>query len=351
MAIDDRTRIAIPLIVRIALIGALAGAIYGYFASVEEGGAGLPGVERGALTGFFIGGVLSIISAFVLQAPVGGPIRRTPFLLHLLLKSLIYFVVFVVGMAVGQWLGPHSSFPGLRIGLDDIVFFIAISLAINFVLDLSSLLGQNVLLSFLTGRYFRPRVEQRVFLMIDMKSSTAAAERLGEVDFHRLLNRFIGDLTGPITTQRGEIHKYVGDEIIATWPLAAGLKDARCLRACFGAIRQLAEVGPAYQREFGLRVAFRAGLHCGPVVVGEMGTTKKEIALIGDTLNTAARIVDACRDCGEDVIVSASLLSQLAIPIGIVARALGPIRLRGKQAPVELFALQEARAELRSAAE
>jgi adenylate cyclase len=351
MAIDDRTRIAIPLIVRIALVGALAGAIYGYFASTGEGGAGLPGAVRGALTGCFIGGVLSTITAFVLEAPVGGPIRRTPFLLHLLLKSLIYFVVFVIGMAVGQWLGPHSTFPGLRIGLVDIVFFIAISLAINFVLDLSGLLGQNVLLSFLTGRYFRPRVEERVFLMIDMKNSTTTAERLGEVDFHRLLNRYIGDLTGPIAMQKGEIHKYVGDEIIATWPLAAGLKDARCLRACFGAIRQLAEVGSAYEREFGLRVAFRAGLHSGPVVVGEMGTIKKEIALIGDTLNTAARIVDACRDCGENVIVSAPLLRQLAIPTGIVARALGPIRLRGKQSPVELFALQEGGAELRSAAE
>ena len=61
----------------------------------------------------------------------------------------------------------------------------------------------------------------------------------------------------------------------------------------------MAEVGPAYEREFGLRAAFRVGLHSGPVVVGEMGTIKKEIALIGDTLNTAARIVDACRDCGE----------------------------------------------------
>jgi adenylate cyclase len=106
------------------------------------------------------------------------------------------------------------------------------------------------------------------------------------------------------------------------------------------AIVRLRESGPSYEREFGLRVSFRAGLHCGPIVVGEMGTIKREIALIGDTMNTAAGIVDSCRDSGEQVIISATLLHQLTIPSGIVVRALGPIQLRGKQSPVELFALK-----------
>ena len=257
---------------------------------------------------------------------------------------MVYLAIFLFGLAAGQWLVPIPFAPGVNIRLEDILFFVAVSFVVNFLLDLNSLLGQNALLSFVTGRYFRPRVEQRIFLIIDMKNSTAAAERLGEVDFHRLVDRFVTDLSGPIVTQKGQIHKYVGDELIVIWPLAAGLKDARCLRACFGAIRRLAELGPTYQREFGLQVDFRAGLHCGPVVIGEMGTIKKEIALLGDTLNTAARIVDACRDSGEAVIASAALLGQLTLPPGIIARALGPIRLRGKKSPVELFALQGAAA-------
>jgi adenylate cyclase len=340
MDIDDRTRIALPLIVRMALIGALAGAVYGYFATMAVGGAGIYGIERGLLSGAIIGGVLTSLNIFALQAPIGGGVRRAPFLLHVALKSLIYLVVFFLAIAVGQWLVPIPSFAGFQIGLGDILYFITISFVISFLLDLNSLLGQNVLLSFVTGRYFRPRVEERIFLIIDMKSSTAAAERLGEVDFHRLLNRFISDLTGSIVVQRGQIHKYVGDELIATWPLAAGLKNARCLRACFGAIERLASLGPSYEREFRLRVDFRAGLHCGPVVIGEMGTIKREIALIGDTMNTAARIVDFARDSGEPVIASAALINQLAMPAGIAACALGPIRLRGKKSPMELLALK-----------
>ena len=84
---------------------------------------------------------------------------------------------------------------------------------------------------------------------------------------------------------------------------------------------------------------FRAALHCGPIVVGEMGSVKKEIAMIGDTLNTAARIVEACREYDEAVLASADLLNQLTLPGGIVARALGPVALRGRATPVELFAL------------
>ncbi len=73
-----------------------------------------------------------------------------------------------------------------------------------------------------------------------------------------------------------------------------------------------------------------------------MGTVKKEIALLGDTLNTTARIVDACRESGELVIASSALLRQLTIPAGIDARPLGPIQLRGKKSLVQLFALNPA---------
>ena len=78
-----------------------------------------------------------------------------------------------------------------------------------------------------------------MLLFIDMESSTAIAERLGEAGFLDFLNRFVADVTGPIVAQRGEIHKYVGDELIVTWALAAGLRDGRCIRACFDALAQL----------------------------------------------------------------------------------------------------------------
>ena len=72
-----------------------------------------------------------------------------------------------------------------------------------------------------------------------------------------------------------------------------------------------------------------------------MGSSKKEIALIGDTLNTTARLVDACRETGESVIASAALLGQRT-PARHRRAALGAVRLHGKKIPVELVALQAA---------
>jgi adenylate cyclase len=81
--------------------------------------------------------------------------------------------------------------------------------------------------------------------------------------------------------------------------------------------------------------------------VGEMGLVKKEIALLGDTLNTAARLVDVCRETGDSVIASVDLLDQLVLPPGIAARSLGLIRLRGKEQAIGLCALALATADTR----
>jgi adenylate cyclase len=339
MAIDDRTRLVLPRILSFVLLGAVLGAGYGYLTSVADD-AGLQGLLRGASTGALIGAVMSSLNAFVLMAP-GARLTRAPFLLNVSVRSLIYLAIFIVAIALGQFLIPnHPPARPVHIGRDDILFCFGATFVVTFMFEVNSLLGQNVLLDFVTGRYHRPHVEERVFLIIDMKNSTAAAERLGEIGFHRLLNRLVTDLSGPIALRGGQIHKYVGDELIATWPLAKGLKDAACLRACFGAIDRLAALGPDYEHEFDLRAQVRAGLHCGPVVAGEMGSVKKEIALLGDTLNTAARIVDACRDKAETAIASAALLDRLTVPSDIAARPLGPVKLRGKEHAVELVALE-----------
>jgi adenylate cyclase len=174
-----------------------------------------------------------------------------------------------------------------------------------------------------------------------MRASTAIAERLGEERFLDFLNRFITDLSLAIAEAGGEIHKYVGDEIIATWTLAAGLNDAACVRACFAALDRLADRGRVYERDFGRRADFRTGLHCGSVVIGELGYFKKEIALIGDSTNTAARIQEACRDTGCRVLASVALIGRIgALPVCVTGRSLGPLPMRGKKRPIPLYALE-----------
>jgi len=249
--------------------------------------------------------------------------------------------VILFGLVLGAWLFPTPGEVGLWLPFQwgDVAFCLAASFVFNFLIEVNRMLGRNVLLNFITGRYYAPRLESRVFLFLDMEGSTGLAERLGPLAFHRLVNRFVNDLTQPIIAARGEIHRYIGDELIATWKLEEGTTDARCVAACFAAIDQLARRAPDYRREFGEAVAVRAGLHCGPVVTGEMGSVKREIVFLGDTVNTAARIQELCRQTGDRVLASADLIDRLELPPGIAKRSLGDLRLRGKGADLALYAL------------
>jgi adenylate cyclase len=79
------------------------------------------------------------------------------------------------------------------------------------------------------------------------------------------------------------------------------------------------------------------------VAIGELGTVKMEIAFLGDTMNTAARLQQACRDTGQRVLASAALVNRLAaLPPGIAKRSIGRLRLRGKENEIELYALTAA---------
>ena len=70
-----------------------------------------------------------------------------------------------------------------------------------------------------------------------------------------------------------------------------------------------------------------------------MGSVKREIVFLGDTVNTAARIQELCRQTGDRVLASADLIDRLELPRGIAKRSLGDLRLRGKGADLALYAL------------
>ncbi len=264
---------------------------------------------------------------------------RLPFLPYFALRSALYVAVIVAANSVVDKLmfGAFSLMGGAAL-----LFSLALAIGVNLIFAVNELLGPGVLFAFAAGRYHQPRLEERALLFIDMRSSTAIAERLGELAFLNFLNRFVADVSWAIAEQSGEIHKYVGDEVIATWTLAPGANAPACVRACFAALDRLREQGPSYERAFGQGADFRAALHCGPVAVGELGTLKKEIALIGDAMNSAARIQAACRESDHRVLASSALLDRLAaLPPGVTRRRLGELPMRGKERPMELWVLEK----------
>lgn len=315
------------------------GALLGYVETPGEH-VGL-GLLRGAVIGGLISFVLTAMETFVLAGAWNSTLRRVPFALQILLRSSIYIVVIIAGLAAGPLLVPIGEAPVGLVHARDVGYSVAISIGFNLAMGINQLLGPGVLVAFAAGRYHQPRIEERIVLFVDMESSTAIAEQLGEVRFLTLLNRFIGDVTAAITRHGGEIHKYVGDEVIATWKPSSRERNARCIRACFDALDELHEAAADYVAEFGAEARFRAGLHCGPVVIGELGLFKMEIALLGDTMNTTARIQAACRETGNRILASAALVERVAaLPQGVAKRSLGRVSLRGKAASLNLYALE-----------
>ena len=316
------------------------GALIGFGLGLLLGGAGAS-AAAGAVIGLLItaGMVTFNVSWAVGLIPRGW--RESPFLVVLVTRSLVWLVVIIVGVSL-----PLLTVAGLSLAdLVDQQFVIAVAgsfvaaLVVNFVGQVNGLLGRGVLVGLILGRYHRPREEVRIFLLIDLRESTQIAERLGNLRYHAFLSRFISDVTAGVVRYRGEVHRYVGDEVILTWTAEEGLRSAGCVRAVSAISDTLEAAATAYEADFGVVPSFWAGLHMGPVVTGEIGTVKHEIAFLGDTLNTASRIEQACKELQRQVLASAAVISALDLPDDIASESLGRIELRGVEDSVELFAL------------
>lgn len=296
---------------------------------------------RGLLQGGLSGVLVSLAAQGTGQVVAKSGLHRRPFGAYVAASSLLTALGIVGAIVVAAI--PWVLLEGVG-DLGDYVLPFAVasaaSLAFTAWFSLDRLLGGDVLLGLLIGRYHHPRVEQRVFLFADLSGSTALAERLGELRFHELLNRLWTDVSGPVQRHGGTVHRYVGDEIEVTWTLEKGVRDAECLRCALAVVEAVHEASADYSSAFGGEARLRLALHAGPVVAGELGALKREIAYSGDTLNTTGRIEGVAKELDRDIVVSGDLLRLTGVPEDLLAEPLGIRRLRGKEREVELFAIE-----------
>ena len=94
-----------------------------------------------------------------------------------------------------------------------------------------------------------------------------------------------------------------------------------------------------YLSRYSLVPAFKAGIHCGKVVAGEVGIIKRDITYSGDVLNTTSRILTLCKKFNAEILTSADLIAELKLSKKYNARPIGAIKLRGKEKEVVLSAV------------
>ena len=201
-------------------------------------------------------------------------VRRWPLAVELIVRSVVMaIVVAVTAIGLQVVLYDHrieaawivTNFP-IIVGISFLM-----SILIGAIYELTRLIGIRVLLNALIGRYRRAIREERVLLFLDLVGSTTLAEQMGELRVQDLLTRFFYDIDRAITDHGGEVHAYVGDEVIVTWRVTPGKPQRRYLDCFFAIQDRVAETADQYRREFGLVPDFRAGLHAGPVVISECG--------------------------------------------------------------------------------
>ena len=206
-----------------------------------------------------------------------------------------------------------------------------------FYSEVATNLGYQVLNNFLLGKYHQPKTEDRIFMFVDMKSSTTIAEKLGHGGYFELLQEYYRDISPPILRFMGEIYQYVGDEIIVSWKVENGLKMANCI-GCFFAMKDaLIQVSEKYKNRFGWVPEFKGAMHIGTVTVGEIGVIKHEIIFTGDVLNTTARIQGLCNALGVELLISDDLIDGITENKGYHFESMGNHQLRGRDERINLY--------------
>ena len=120
-----------------------------------------------------------------------------------------------------------------------------------------------------------------------------------------------------------------------------GIDNANCLN-CFFEIQKALRLKTSYYKETydGIVPEFKAGLHYGYVMAGEIGVVKRDIVFSGDVLNTTARIQQKCNELGVNILLSNYLLDKLKLQNGTYEpKKIGDMELRGKEQKVMLYTL------------
>jgi adenylate cyclase len=215
-----------------------------------------------------------------------------------------------------------------------IMLFLFTMLAI----EINEKYSPGVFLDIMMGRYLQPQELSRIIMFLDLKDSTPIAERLGHKEYFKFIRDFIFYVSSGIMKHNGRIYQYLGDEIVVWWP-ASRLNARKCVNAILEIRKELNKNGERFRRRYGVVPEYKAGLHVGVVMVGQIGIIKKDLVMSGDAINTAARIRTACNDLNQKYLASKELIEMMEIKEW-QAENLGPIELKGKNENIELFALK-----------
>ncbi len=182
----------------------------------------------------------------------------------------------------------------------------------------------------LSGQIRRGDIERihAVILLSDLRGFTGLSDTRPGAEVIEVLNRYFDCLVPPIEAHGGEILKFIGDGVLAIFPVEQGA-DA----ACQEALQAVAEAWAALVAADSM-LRYGIALHLGDVLYGNIGSAARlDFTAIGPAVNLTARLETLARDLGRDLVVSAEFAAHCPEAVS----SLGSFELRGFREPQEVF--------------
>lgn len=309
------------------------------------------------ISNLVVGAIAGVIGGVVTVNIMEIWLRKFAFWKALLLIIFLYVITAIVVSTLGalyfysnQFNRPFDAslweevgqFYSGRVFLQNFILWLIIVLLTLITLLINDKFGPGMFTDYLLGRYFQPKSETRIFMFADIKDATTIAEDLGEEAYFNFLKDFFNDIAPAIAQTKGEVYQYVGDEVVLTWKMHKGVTNANVLRCYYRMRRIIKKKEAKYLLKYQAVPMFKVGIHCGQVMVGELGKIKRDIAFSGDVLNTTARIQAQCNLKGVSILASKVFADQLKkLPKNLVKVELGNQLLKGKSIDVSLVTFEK----------
>ena len=227
-----------------------------------------------SLLSLYVAFYLSVLASFLDVFVFRTYFKRFSFGVYMLLSVVIEVIVVWVILYYSNMFFVSYVFElkeGVSVNLGDIpdISFISIYLLLivalcHFLLEIDQKLGRGNLWKFVTGRFYKPRTENRIFMFLDLRGSTNIAEQIGHLNFSRLLQDCFNDLA-VVDPYYAKVYQYVGDEVVISWNAERGIAKNNFIHAFFAFQKRLKSKAEFYKTSYGFVPEFKAGVHIGAV--------------------------------------------------------------------------------------
>jgi len=247
-----------------------------------------------------------------------------------------------------SWIGPRPFTADEAARLSQAARFAAAPLAAltaraTLTAALEAYLGRRSAQRVLAGPLRRGVGEtiQAALLFADLRGFTALSESNPPSEVISALDAWFDRIAGAVHAFGGEVLKFMGDGLLAIFPVAGGTSRSACqaaLSAVAAAQAGMAHLDEARRRQGLPPLPFGVALHVGEILWGNIGAADRlDFTAIGPAVNLVSRLEGLCRPLNRTVLVSGAFAAETATPL----IPLGTHELRGIASPCAVFAVKD----------